>query len=348
MTRQGRPTIRDVATAAGVAVSTVSNVLNDHPHVTESTRRKVLDAVDQLGYQASRAAKSLPGGRTHLIAYCLPGDEQPNPALDVFLHRIVATAAASSLEMLLFAQQGADPIEPYRDLIRRGGADGFVLSGIDYDDQRVEFLQDRNIPFVCFGRVGDPDVAAVDVDGAAGTAAAVDHLAATGRSRLAFVGWPDGSATGDDRLQGYLHGAEQIGVASVSVKQVRNDYDIGRKLVADLVEDHNPDAIVCVSDVLALGVMDGLRALDIRPGADVSVTGFDDVPASSLTSPGLTTLRQPMDRIGSLLVERLVSQLGRSTRVGGAVGASEAGTVLIEPDLIIRQSTRNPPLAADT
>ncbi|MDH5522010.1 MAG: LacI family transcriptional regulator, partial [Acidimicrobiia bacterium] len=227
MARQRRPTIKDVATAAGVAVSTVSNVLNDHPHVTDATRRKVLDAVEKLGYQASRAAKSLPGGRTHLIAYCLPGDEEPNPALDVFLHRIVATAAASSLEMLLFVQQGHDSVEPYRDLLRRGGADGFVLSGIEYDDERVAFLQDRDIPFVCFGRVGDPGVTAVDVDGAAGIAAAVEHVAGVGRTRFAFIGWPDGSATGDDRLRGYLDGVERSRAASVAVKQVRNDYDRG-------------------------------------------------------------------------------------------------------------------------
>ena len=325
-----RPTIRDVAEAAGVSPATVSNVVNNHPHVRGRTKAKVLDAIAQLGYRPSRAAKSLPSGRTFLVAYCLPSDMALNFALDLFLHQVVSSAAEADLETLLITQRGSDAVQPYADLLRHGGADGFVLSGIDYGDPRISFLRERDIPFACFGRVDDPDIASVDVDGAAGIAAAVDHLCDLGHERIAFMGWPEGSATGDDRYGGFARRLADVDLAPAAVLRTLDDFDLGRKLVAPLMADHRPTAVVAVSDTLALGAMAGLREVGLVPGRDVAVTGFDDVPAASLAVPGLTSLRQPMERVGALLVERLVAQM---------TGERAPAHALIEPDLIIRDST---------
>ena len=324
-----QPTIRDVAASAGCAVSTVSNVLNGHAHVRDTTKQRVLDAIDELGYKPSRAARSLPAGRTFLLGYCLPGDATPNHALDVFLHRVVATASDADLEVLLFTKRGTSEVEPYAELLRRGGADGFILSGIGYDDQRVAFLRERNISFACFGRVDDPSVSWVDVDGAAGIRATVEHLVAAGHQRLAFVGWPEGSATGDDRAAGFVEATEAAGLPSGAIHRITNDFERARLLVPELLES-GPTAVACVSDTLALGVMAGLRDAGVRPGQDVAVTGFDDTPAAALTAPGLTSVRQPMDTIGQLLVERLVARL-----TGGPVPPP----VLVAPELIVRQSS---------
>ena len=325
-----RPTIQDVAEHAGVSMATVSNVVNGHAHVRDRTKRRVHEAIELLGYQASRAARSLPAGRTFLLGYCLPGDTSPNAALDVFLHHMVSTAAQADLEVLLFAQKDVDRVQPYADVLRRGGADGFVLSGIDYDDPRVEFLQQRDIPFVCFGRVIDETVISVDVDGASGIQAAASHLHSLGHERIAFVGWPEGSATGDDRYAGFSSWANELGVEAHRVVRTHNDFDLARKLVPALMSDHSPTAVVCVSDTVALGVMSGLRDEGLEPGHQIAVTGFDDIPAASLCAPSLTSLRQPMDRVGALLVERLAARL---------TGEDAPGSVLVEPDLIVRQST---------
>jgi len=128
------------------------------------------------------------------------------------------------------------------------------------------------------------------------------------------------------------------GVGGKSIDTIRegmnyfrdNDFDAARKAVAELMRQSDPTAIVCVSDTLALGVMAGLRDLGMVPGQDVAVTGFDDIPAASLTAPGLTSLRQPMNTVGTLLVERLVALL---------VGEDAPASVLVEPDLIVREST---------
>lgn len=325
-----RPTIKDVAAQAGVSVATVSNVLNGHAHVRERTRAKVLGAVDDLGYRASRAARSLPAGRTHLLGYCLAQTEQPNVALDQFLHQVVSTATASDLELLLLTETTDHrSIEPYASVLRRGGVDGFVLSGIEYDDPRVAFLRERSIPFACFGRVPTPDVAWVDVDGAAGMRAAVAHLVDHGHRRIAWVGWAPPSLAGDDRLSGFESAATDHGVEIAASIGVVNDFDAGRK-VARAVVDSDATAVVCVSDTIALGLLAGVRDLGMEPGTELAAVGFDDVPAASLTAPGLTSLRQPMGHVGALLVERIIAQLN-----GGDVPAP----VLVEPELIVRAST---------
>lgn len=328
-----RVTIRDVAAAAGVSMATVSNVVNGHAHVREGTSRKVLDAIDQLGYRPSRAAKSLPAGRTFLLGYCLAGGRRPNAALDSFLREIAITASGADLELLLFARHGdQSSIEPYVDLLRRGGADGFVLADIVYDDPRARFLAERNIPFACFGRVEDPaGVSWVDIDGAAGMRMAVEHLIESGHERIALVGWPEGSLAGDDRIVGATSALRSAGLTPDRIVRASNDFDRGRALVTELLDHHDPTAVACVSDDLALGVMAGLRAAGIDPGRQVAVTGFDDTPAATLTSPSLTSLRQPMDRVGALLVERLVAQIR---------GTTPPEPTLVEPELVVRASTR--------
>ena len=325
-----RPTIKDVAAEAGVSVATVSNVVNGHPHVRPVTRDKVFAAIETLGYQASRAAKGLPAGRTHLLAYCLMNGGNANAALDAFLREMVSTASAAELEFLLFARvEGQSPTDPYAQLLRRGGADGFILADIEYNDARVEFLRRRNIPFACFGRVADPQVTWVEVDGAAGSRAAIDHLVDLGHERVSYIGWPEGSSTGDDRLRGALDACDSHGVEVTAVERCVNDFDAGRKMVADAIGSGST-AVVCVSDTIALGAMAGARDLGFEPGRDLAVVGFDYMPAASLTQPGLTSLRQPIAKVGAQLVERLVGMLD---------GETTPTQALVEPDLIVREST---------
>ncbi|MFV1989246.1 MAG: LacI family DNA-binding transcriptional regulator [Acidimicrobiales bacterium] len=330
--KQSRPTIRDVALLAGVSVATVSNVVNGHSHVRPSTKQKVFDAIDSLGYRASRAAKSLPAGRTFLLAYCLPRDPSPNAPLDVFLHEMVETASQADLEFLLFNKREGEPqTGPYARILRAGGADGFVLSGIEYQDERVKFLSERDIPFACFGRVDEPEgVAWVDVDGAAGIRAAVQHVHELGHDRLTFVGWPQGSATGDHRHEGFVEASEALGISCERIVRCTGEFAHGRLVVPEIMSKFDPTAIICVSDTIALGVMAGLREAGLEPGRDIAVTGFDDIPAASLTAPGLTSIRQPMQLVGGLLVKRIVARL---------TGKDEPESVLVEPELIVRHST---------
>ena len=144
-----RTTIKDVSESAGVSVGTVSNVLNAPHRVAPDTRERVLQVVSELGYRPNRTARGLQARRTYLIGYLLPARElNVNTALDSFLHELVSTASPHGLEVVLFAPQpGQTELEGYRDLIRRGDVDGFVLSETNYDDPRIALLAGTGISF---------------------------------------------------------------------------------------------------------------------------------------------------------------------------------------------------------
>ena len=330
-----RPTIKDVSRLAEVSIGTVSNVVNGHANVAHKTRERVLDAIAKLGYRTNRAARSLPRGQTGLLGYRMPASGQLNVPLDVFLHQVVESAGALGWEVLLFTPRpGQSELDAYGDVLRRGGVDGFVLASIEYDDARVAFLRERGIPFSAFGRTeGHERSVAVDVDGAEGIRAAVAHLAAQGRRTIGFIGWPEGSLTGDERYRGWVAGMEEAGLEPTTdlVFRSLNGMQRGRFLVPDILRQ-GCDAVVCVSDHFGLGVMAGLRDADLVAGRDLAVTGFDDISASALVEPGLTSVRQPMKSVAQELVTGLVKILQ------GQKAESDSG-LLIAPELIVRGSS---------
>jgi DNA-binding LacI/PurR family transcriptional regulator len=336
-----RTTIKDVSRAAGVSVSTVSNALNAPERVNEETRRKVVEAADRLGYRPNRAAQSLPKGRTFTIGYCIPAGRD-GFFLDTFLHQITERASGADMDILLFTPHpGQAEVDTYREIIRRGAVDGFVLSGTTHDDERLGLLLDTKIPFVSFGRT---DVGAshswVDVDGRAGTRTVVEHLVGQGHSRIGMIGWPEGSISGDDRVTGFLEGLDRAGLEHDPALLVRaeNDLAAGREAASVLLDaDLPPSAIVTVQDLLAAAVVAELNARGLRAGSDVAVTGFDDSPPAVYSTPAITSVRQPIEEIGRTIVEFLIHDLEE----GGGVPR----TRLVDPELIVRESSRGTLLA---
>jgi DNA-binding LacI/PurR family transcriptional regulator len=331
----GRTTIKDVSERAGVSVGTVSNVLNAPQRVAPQTRERVLQVVSELGYRPNRAARGLQARRTYLIGYLLPEREtNVNTALDSFLHELVSTASPHGLEVVLFAPRaGQTALEGYRDPIRRGDVDGFVLSETNYDDERIALLSRSGFPFVSFGRsLAEDPFAWVDVDGASGIADAVRHLLGAGHRSIALVAWPEGSESGDDRVAGYRRALTRAGVAPNPLLEVRclNGVDQGRKAWRRLsLMDSPPTAVVAVQDQLAIGVLLEAQAMGLRPGVDLAVTGFDDTPAGALL--GLSTVRQPLREVCRLLVEHLVHRIEDPW--------ADPGHDLVRPELVIRSSS---------
>ena len=184
---------------------------------------------------------------------------------------------------------------------------------------RQPWLRHRDVPFAAFGRrFADGEVGSwVDVDGAAGVAAAVRHLAALGHRRIAFIGWPEGSGVGDDRYRGCVEAAAGSDLDIVAVERSDNSIERrsrgGRRACSPPPDA--PPALVCVSDVLALGCDAAVRSAGLVPGRDIAITGFDDSPAAGLAAVSLTSVRQPLDEAGEHVVRLLVDQLaGRRCR----------------------------------
>jgi DNA-binding LacI/PurR family transcriptional regulator len=332
------PTLESVAAAAGVSRQTVSNVLNAPERVAEQTRARVEAAIKALDYRPNQLARSLRTRASRLLGYCV----QPvpagtlNPVLDRFVHAITEAAARHGFHILLFtAPSGAAGLDRYAELLGQQTVDGFILADTVVGDPRHGWLTERRVPFVSFGRTwsGREQGPWVDVDGADGTAQAVDHAHAHGHRRIAYLGWPAGSGAGDDRLTGYYTACARLGVAP-SVVRAEHGVEQGRESAASLLDrTEPPTALVCVSDLCAHGALRALAERGLRPGEDIAVVGFDDTPAAALPGIELTSVAQPIEEVGRATVEQLLSTLGVLD------GPGPETPRLLRPTLTIRAST---------
>jgi DNA-binding LacI/PurR family transcriptional regulator len=326
--------IKDVATRAGVSVTTVSLVLNNKGNISKQTRERVLEAVRDLEYTRSIRARNLRDQQSRVIGYAQFKERgEYNPLLDRFLWELVQIVEEIGRHVLLFNTDNNDLVGPYRELIESQRVDGFVLSYTERDDPRFAYLHQAGFPFVAFGRSDTPldDLTYwVDVDGHAGTQQATCHLIELGHRRIGFIGWPEGSASGDRRYQGYVDVLEQnsIGMEPAYVLRAQNHSQHGCDCAQELLSLQNPPtAIVCVSDILATGAMQYCS----RIGQRIAITGFDDTPTAAFMYPALTSVRQPTEAAAKILVDMLLDQFN-----GMNIKPKQQ---LLAPQLIVRSSS---------
>jgi DNA-binding LacI/PurR family transcriptional regulator len=343
-----RPTVESVARHARVSRQTVSNALNAPQRVRPDTLSRVLASIEQLGYRPNSAARNLRTQSTRLLGCRLLPSLQMGTGgvLDRFLHALCDAARDRGYDVLSFAASTDDSeLDVIDDLLRRTAVDAYVIAGTHHVDPRPGWLTARGAPFVAFGRPwGEPAASHswVDVDGAAGTAAVVEHLTAQGHRRIAFVGWPEGSGVGDDRYAGWLRATAAHRLPTRGLVHRSEDGMAAGAALTDRLLDlaQPPTAVVCVSDVMALGALRALDDRGIRPGTQVAVTGFDDSPLTTVVRPGLTSVRQPLEAVAEKVIEVLLDHLHGSR--------TEPAQVLLDPALVVRDSSDRggPPVRA--
>ncbi|MDX6282561.1 MAG: hypothetical protein QOH03_3632 [Kribbellaceae bacterium] len=331
-------TLKQVAAHAEVSVQTVSNALNAPHRLRPDTLQRVTRSIELLNYRPNRNARSLRTSAVELIGYCVPSwpHGQVHLVMDQFLHALCASAESSGRHILLFtAPIGVEGMPVYEDLHARRLVDGFVLSQTETHDPRHGWLKEQQIPFVSFGRVWEESTQPgpwVDVDGAGGCATAVQHLYETGRRRIGFLSWPKTSGLAENRLSGWQARCGELGLPSHNELAFRcreDTIDEGARGTAELLDaDPAIDAIVAISDILALGALRELSRRGLVAGVDVAVTGFDDSPLASVVSPALTSIRQPMDEIAGELIDILTTPDPK--------GPTER---LLQPELVVRGSS---------
>ncbi len=332
--------IKDVAKRAGVSIATVSYVLNNRESISQQTRERVLQAAAELGYRPSVIAQGLQARESRMLGYCwTPVPRfQYSPILDRFLQSMAEAATRHGYHVLTFpAPTPDDELAAYREMVQTGRVDGFALSSTDLGDPRIRYLLDEGFPFVAFGRSNPEwDFPYVDVDGAAGTRQAGQHLLALGHRRIACLAWPEPSLVGHDRLSGYLEALSEAGIEVDAgwIVRAENDYTrahaAARSLLA-LPRQRRPTAVICVSDLLAIATMNASREAGLRVGSDLAVAGFDDAPLVRHLSPALTSIRQPVAEVGERAIEMLVAL------IRGEPLAERH--VLLAPTLVVRTST---------
>lgn len=334
--RPARATIVQVAHVAGVSRSTVSNALNAPHRLQPDTLAQVRAAIDQLGYQRSRAARSLRTHASRQIGYCI-GPYIPHTAsglMDRFLHALAEASQAEGYFLVLFtARDTIHELSMYEEMLRAGAVDGFVISGGESHDERPQWLLQRHVQFVSFGRAVHEGQLWVDVDGAAGVEAAVNHLVDRGHRRIAFLGWPAGSALSEERGLGWRRALDRhgLGAEAHSARAIDDTNEAAHATLELLDAKQPPTAIVTVSDTLAMGCILAAQQRRLAVGRDLAVVGFDDTPTAELHSPSLTSVHQPLAEIGRTVIRLLTARLeGRPVQSSG---------VLLNPTLVIRESS---------
>ncbi len=306
--------LKDVAELAGVSTKTVSNVLNDRPHISAHTRERVRQAVAELGYRPNPNARLLRKRRTAVIALAVPEIElQYFAELAAAIHR---TAERRDYTVLL-EQTGGDEERERRVAagFRANLIDGLILSPLALPSEDVLAYAGRR-PLVLLGERFYPDVPAdhVAIDNVAASRAAVAHLIGQGRERIAVVGTQEAYRGPTDlRIQGYREALAQAGLP-LRPELERTVGTLGRsdgaqamtRLLDSGVEF---DAVFCLTDLLALGALRELHDRSIRVPDDIAVAGFDDIEEGRFSVPRLTTISPDKQQIAELAVTHLLGRL---------------------------------------
>ena len=332
------PTLEEVARLAGVSRSTVSRVINDRPNVRAEVRERVWQVIRQVGYQPHAAARSLVTNRTQIIGMVIP-EAVTTLFTDPFFPLLLrgATDACNSHQYQLILSlftANADRQEIYQRILRSGYLDGVIVASASLEDPLIPNLLRDRIPFVSVGRRPNGRVHYVDADNVSGARMAVEHLIRLGHRRIATITGRLDMIHGQDRLSGYRQALEARGIPVEEELIVEGDFtEAGGTLGMQRLLPSSPSAVFVASDMMAIGALKALRQADVQVPQDIALVSYDDIPIASAIVPALTTVRQPIERMGSMAVEVLLSVLETSPEE-----ESPAHRIVLPTELVIRAS----------
>ena len=328
-----RPTINDVAAAAGVSRGTVSRVLNGGRDVSTAAMEAVQKAMRQTGYVVNQHARSLVTQRSQSVAFILsePQDrlfEDPN--FNVLLHGCTQALADHDITLLLTLAGGQEDRKRVTRYLTAGHVDGALLVSTHSGNPLIGELVARDLPVVACGKpLGyERSVAYVAVDERDGAAQMVGYLRSIGRRRIATITGPLDTGGGIGRLEGYRDALGETDPGLI----VNGDYTRrGGEAAMErlLAQAPDLDAVFVASDLMAAGALTALHRAGRRVPDDVAVGGFDDSSIATASHPHLTTIRQPYPRISTEMVRLLL----------GLIDGQSPSAVIVPTELVVRDST---------
>lgn len=334
-------TLEQIAKLAGVSRSTVSRVVNNQSNVDDATRARVWQVIREHDFHPNSAARALASRRSEIVGLIIPQALNAVFADPYFPTLIQGISAACDERdyylMLSFVTQGSG--ETFRRIIRGGHLAGLIIASALAEDEFVARLDAEEFPYVLIGRSPHPTTAlSVDADNVHGATLAVQHLVALGYTRLATITGPLGMTAAIDRRDGFIAAvrAASLDVPTAYVQEGDWSEPSGQRAMAALLQLATPPrAVFVASDAMAVGALKAIRAAGLRVPDDVALVGFDDVPLASAVEPPLTTVRQPIDRLGHLAASLLFDRLAAVT-AGTAVAPAQH--VVLPTELIVRAS----------
>ncbi|MFN2299607.1 MAG: LacI family DNA-binding transcriptional regulator [Anaerolineales bacterium] len=328
--------IEEIAKMAGVSRSTVSRVINNDPHVRESTRARVLEVIRRVNFKPSAVARGLASGRTRIIGLIFPTAQSSlftDPYYPGLVQGITTACNANDYSVMLWLTNPEQEQSTVHQLTSNSLLDGLVIASYLIDDPLLEALTTSQTPFLLIGRhPSNNNLNYIDADNMNGAREAVVHLLRLGRQRIATITGPSKMIAGIDRLEGYKRAFTERGLRPEPALIVEGDFTEsgGYNSMMRLIPQ-NPDAVFVASDGMAMGALRALNETGRRVPEDVAVVGFDDIPAASHMDPPLTTVRQDIPRLGQLAAETLIQIL--------AEGMMPPHRLVLPTELVIRSSS---------
>lgn len=332
----GQPTLEAVAARAGVSRATVSRVVNGSPRVSEAARRAVERAVEELGYVPNHAARSLVTRRTQSLALVIAEPEDrlfTDPFFAGIVRGVSRELARAEHQLVLLMRRSDAEHERLERYLGNGHVDGVMIVSLHGDDPLPARLERRSVPVVMGGRPQRTgSLRYVDVDNVEGARSAVGRLLELGRRRIATITGPPDMAASADRFEGYRLALAGAGLAVDDELVVGGTFerDSGADAMGTLLRRcPDVDAVFAASDLMAAGALATLEAAGRGVPDDVALVGFDDTFVARSTRPQLTTVRQPIERMGAEMARLLLAAVE---------GRALPDHVLLPTELVVRES----------
>jgi DNA-binding LacI/PurR family transcriptional regulator len=331
-----KPTIYDVANEAGVSIATVSKVINKTGRISDKTRKRVLEVMRRLDYQPSVVASALTGKSTYTVGLLIP--DLANPFFAEVAQSVEDRGHELGFNLVICSTVNNPKKEAkYITLLKQKRVDGIIISTGLSNESLLHDLIKQKIPLALLAR--DMPALAVNsvvVDDFNGGYQAASHLIALGHKRIAIITEDLHIASSRERIRGYRRALEEANIPYDETLVLVSDFTVegGKRCTSQLFGRPNqPTAVFACNDLLAIGAVQAAREAGKSVPDDLSIVGFDNSILASITDPPLTTVAQPIQEMGRIVMDLLIQEINGQNQY--------KQRVVLLPNLIVRGSTKS-------
>ena len=305
--------ISDVAEKTGYSITTISRAINDHPYVSDKTKKKIFDAMKELDYYPNNVAQQLRGKGTKLIGVIISFVTNP---FFTYLVDAIEKAAYQVGYQIVILQTLEEPEREKRfiERLKKRQLDGLIMTSLDDDSPEVLKLIEAGKIVVCNRYLGEQNIPLIHIDEKKATYEATYYLLSKGHRKIGYVTGNRGSMLGvDPRFKGYVQALKEFGIEPNSdcVFPRRLTISDGKSTLTDVLAlgEERPDALLVISDEVASGILSQCHLLNIEVPETLAIIGFDDQPIAEALYPGLTTVKQPIKEMGEYVAALIIANI---------------------------------------
>ena len=305
--------ISDVAEKTGYSITTISRAINDHPYVSDKTKKKIFDAMKELDYYPNNVAQQLRGKGTKLIGVII--SFVINPFFTYLVDAIEKAAYQVGYQIVIFQTlEEPEREKKFIEMLKKRQLDGLIMTSLDDDSPEVLKLIEAGKIVVCNRYLGEQNIPLIHVDEKKATYEATYYLLSKGHRKIGYVTGNRGSMLPvDPRFEGYVQALKEFDIEPNSnyIFPRRLTISDGKSTLTDVLAlgEERPDALLVISDEVASGILSQCHLLNIKVPETLAIIGFDDQPIAEALYPGLTTVRQPIKEMGEYVAALIIANI---------------------------------------